>query len=199
MKEGPILFSGPMVQAILDDRKTVTRRIVKPQLASKSVSFGCIAGQGFGFIFGQHDVVVKCPYGTTGDRLWVRETFLELRQYHLQDPQSVRGAKITVGNRPICNGIEYRADSSGPESERCRRELGYNKWKPSIFMPRSASRITLEIVATGVERLHNISNKEAEREGFEDTLQFAELWKKLNGKESWDANPWVWRVEFKRV
>lgn len=215
VKERPILFSGPMVKAILAGQKTVTRRIVKPQIASQTVSWGCIGGQGFGFMFDGHDTVVKSPYGYKGDQLWVRETFCLLRPDHYQ-ASGPQGTLVTLGDRQVRNGVEYRADTRSQESDDCRRELGYT-WRPSIFMPRWASRILLEIVSIRIERLHNITLADLKSEGFAPDLvtssehrerdreylatliPFKRLWAELNGPNSWEQNPWVWRVEFKRV
>lgn len=188
MKEHPILFSAPMVRAILAGRKTQTRRVVK--LPLKDPDFGCeIAGCEVGgfLIRGRYDL---CKYGAPGDRLWVKETFKE------NDPPS---------------GWLYRATHV---------EGGYRDpapWKPSIFMPRAASRITLEIVRVRVERLNDISVGDAVAEGmesvrdewmgalgdFDETLSAVDLyevlWESINGVGSWKKNPWVCVLEFKRV
>ena len=180
MKERPILFSAPMVRAILDGRKTQTRRIVK----QKHLPFlENITGN---FLDGKWDQR-PFPYGKPGDRLWVRETFC----YH--DDLAM---------------YLYKAD-----------DVTCCKWKPSIHMPRNASRILLEITGVRVERLQDISEEDAIAEGcikfpFEDdhaytfydddktghathTGAYRKLWESLNGPGSWDLNPWVWVVEFK--
>jgi len=146
-----------MARAIHENRKTMTRRVIKPQPLD-------IHGSAF-------MKTTKCPYGQPGDRLWVRETFAESR-----------------------SGVIYRA---APMFDDCEEGDVSWKWKPSIHMPRWASRITLEITAVRVERLQDISEEDAKREGFPDVVHFYELWTILNGKESWRANPWVWVVEFK--
>jgi hypothetical protein len=171
IKERPILFSAPMVRAILDGRKTMTLRLMVDVEA---------------FLAGDDETVAGCfcPYGQPGDRLWVRETFM------------IHGGEIAFAatDQPL---------------------VGCDKWKPSIFMPRLASRITLEVVAVRVERLQDITEHDAELEGaamrehFEKAkhghpLQphktaFAWLWNKINGRDSWAANPWVWVVEFARL
>jgi len=166
MKERPILFSGPMVRAILEGRKTQTRRIVKPQpLRDRGV---------MAFNDGEHPQM-RCPYGKPGDRLWVRETWCPD-----VEPYTFR----------------YKADGDEP----------LERWRPSIHIPRWASRITLEVVSVRVERLQNISEDDALAEGI--TLvergtspvdQFNKLWESINGPGSWEANPWVWVVEFKRI
>ena len=168
MTERPILFNGPMVRAILDGRKTMTRRIVKA---------------------GTRDDWNACPYGVIGDRLWVRETWRCFggREYEYQQHQP---------------SIIYRADDGPTHNE--------GGWRPSIFMPRWASRITLEITGVRVERLQDISEADAEAEGCtgdhradrdsDAAQEFRSLWNQINGKRaSWDSNPWVWVVEFRRA
>lgn len=195
VKERPILFSAPMVRAILDGRKTMTRRVVK-------LPRGCIWYDGMGGIdegwycdeAGKgwwHVEDMACPYGQPGERLWVREAWLPFRYEHI------------IGGKRYA----YRADSDGDsESDRCRTELGY-KWKPPIHMPRKASRLTLEITEVRVERLQDITENGASLEGVhlnrpdEETYyhQFSRLWEHINGKGSWSSNPWVWVVSFKRM
>lgn len=188
MKERPILFSGPMVRAILEGRKTQTRRGVKPQ--------GAILTDDMARAFGvrppptQNNPVIPCPYGAPGDRLWVKETH----------------ARCTG-----CHGVDWRADDDGQRTCRqCDSPLG--NWKPSIFMRREYSRITLEIEAVRVERLQDISDYDSYREGAESMAGtitgpycmsfnegFRDLWQSINGPGSWDLNPWVWVISFKRI
>lgn len=173
MKERPILFSGPMVRAILEGRKTQTRRVVKPQPAH-------IAG--IGTVLNIDTITGKaCPYGKPGDRLWVRETW--------------DGVRLDGGGALV----SYRADGDKPVTDDGR-------WHPSIHMPRWASRITLEVVSVRVERLQEISEEDAMAEGVAlaenyrgPVAHFASLWEQINGLGSWNANPWVWVVEFRRV
>ncbi len=191
MKERPILFSGDMVRAILDGRKTQTRRVIKPQPYSVSP----VTNTPF-----WEEGSLNCPY-QIGDRLWVRETWA-LNPYLLELPAYV-----------------YRADYE-PLSDILI------KWKPSIHMPRSASRITLEITGVRVERLQDISEQDAIAEGIESAQlpneetcklrwkdyqakfikcgffssidSFKSLWDSINvQKHPWESNPWVWVVEFK--
>lgn len=200
IKERPILFSGPMVRAILEGRKTQTRRVVKGK-GIWSVEFKDDHSDDLwpGYE-GEHGEWqwMPCPYGERGDRLWVRETFF-----------CVTGNPGPV----VCN---YKADFAGDE-------FG-GLWKPSIHMPRWASRITLEVTGVRVERLNEISNEDIVAEGIEaigkgfqmpdgsyaqagrceskasTTRQlFSSLWESINGAGSWEANPWVWVVEFRRV
>ena len=177
MTEHPILFSGPMVRAILEGRKTQTRRVIKPQTTWGSD-------------------VEYCPHGVPGDRLWVRETWCPLERADWSRP----GREYNVN---------YKADAT-PEGECIRKEMGY-QWKPSIFMPRWASRITLEITGVKVERIQELlDHKDIMAEGilpdegprcYSCRTRFAELWDSLNAKRGygWDANPWVWVIEFKRL
>ncbi|MDT3707447.1 MAG: hypothetical protein ROZ09_11515 [Thiobacillus sp.] len=207
MKEHPILFSAPMVRALLAGTKTQTRRVVKVQPADlwpdgvecSSAARGLfrvlpsdvqanIGARGLMYAAGCQSVgPIACPYGQPGDRLWVRETW-----------------------GPCDGGACYRV------SERDGVLPDGGKWRPSIYMPRWASRITLEIVSVRVERLQDISEEDAKAEGCEPTSMgpngirldvrqptyrngYAQLWNEINGPGSWEANPWVWVIEFKRV
>lgn len=181
MKERPILFSAPMVRAILDGSKTQTRRLCKPAneaaLSAVVGPFDCPElGHGH---FGDEegDLQFLCPYGQPGDRLWVRETFAEI------------GARLT-----------YKADTD--DGAHCM----VKRWIPSIHMPRIDSRILLEIVSVRVERLQDISDQDAMAEGVDAAAYgkshrygYSRLWEEINGAGGWAANPWVWVVEFKRV
>lgn len=175
MKERPILFSAPMVRALLDGRKTQTRRVVKPQPTATREEAIRTYGKGGTFILEAGFFGVRCPYGQLGDRLWVRETW---------------GA---CAGSPV-----YRADDNAtcPDGGR---------WKPSIHMPRWASRITLEVTGVRVERLQDISEEDAIAEGVPeqrgDPWAFQCLWDSINGARercSWAANPWVWAITFSR-
>lgn len=210
MKERPILFSAPMVRAIQAGTKTQTRRVVKLTGAGRVKAQGSPRN----WHIDDPEAVLACPYGQPGDRLWVRETFVVERQVeHDQPPPHADG-------RPIqrCDDFggmqwrqpHYRATDPTPE-------LAYEdgsgepecRWKPSIHMPHWASRITLEIVSVRVERLKDISEPDARSEGCEPawfgkrfagySTAFAQLWESINGAGSWDANPWVWVVEFRKL
>lgn len=216
MKERPILFSGPMVRAILAGQKTQTRRIVTlpPWLAKRHPSLGAAwpdpgLGDG-GYLKVPHcdegscgdDISawpverVRCPHGAIGDRLWVRETFAPA---YFDDGRA-----------------GYRADWTAKAAEVCPEP----KWKPSIFMPRALSRLTLEITGVRVERLQEITEADARAEGVQPTDAaivfegaiirpdmantpagaFACLWDRINGERaSWASNPWVWVIGFKRI
>jgi hypothetical protein len=183
MKERPILFSGEMVRAILDGGKTQTRRIVKQQPTPDELAEGVRFTESGWLLYGREfrGHTIRCPFGQPGDRLWVRETW----------------APIPGGPATPENGVIYRAD------EHAEKWL----WRPSIHMPRWASRITLEIVTVRVERLWSISRGDAIAEGCprrRDTggtspvVWFSELWESINGQASWSINPWVWVIEFPR-
>lgn len=190
VKERPILFSGPMVRALLDGRKTQTRRVVKvqPIKIERHESFqraGTVAMHFFGEM--RH---VACPYGSVGGRLWVRESWALVNAI---------GSPAKHGDYP--HTMLYRATCAVP---------GQYKWHPSIHMHRAASRITLEITDVRVERLNEISEKDCEAEGPTrvDAGQFGmetwksayrNLWIDINGHGSWEQNPWVWAITFKRV
>jgi hypothetical protein len=206
MKERGILFSGPMVRAILAGAKTVTRRAAKeaPSWATFADTrdgkgivdwhSADVKPNGAGSFYSSEWAFSVCPYGVPGDRLWVRETHAE---YEVDDVQGTR--------------TFFRADYADGA---CQVRPGvFLKWTPGIHMPRVVSRITLEVVSVRVERLHAITEEEAVREGLPPRLpegttlssnpsaakRFTSLWETINGAGSWDSNPWVWRVEFKRV
>lgn len=217
MKERPILFTGEMVRAILDGRKTQMRRLVSKQKyphGTWATPDEVAAGYA-------HDTrAFMPPLGTIGDRLWVRETFSTM------DRHPMRGDEVA-----------YRADGES---------LVWEPWTPSIHMPRWASRIDLEITAVRVERVQDITEEDAKKEGITESeigrlasrtlanckgiqrapvvLQFAELWQSIYGNRptlpknpeskryhrvkrwleknpptGWDVNPWVWVYEFRRI
>lgn len=208
MKTKPILFSGAMVRALLDGRKTQTRRIIKPQPnESYTADFIKNERRSYGWCWQQspsHMIIdcpseqmcKRCPYGKIGDLLWVRESF----SYEALDVEH-------VGFMPPW----YWADGSPLSGD-------YTKPKPSIHMPRWASRLTLEITDIRVERLQDISEADARAEGIIDggcnncgnsepcgcpTPQplpidgFVYTWHKIYGEMSWYNNPWVWVIEFR--
>lgn len=210
MKERPILFSALMVRAILAGTKSQTRRVVKPLKAmGKSLAWCDLACSSEKLL--RHQVrgyQEHCPYGKPGDRLWVRETY-----WHDDED----------------NSIVYRADGDTGIVDTNKHETGlarYN-WRPSIFMPRAASRITLEITGVRVERLQDISEVDSIAEGVESMTgnkttvyhwdfpkpkpnyavsgyksacdAYTVLWESINGPGSWEINPWVWVIEFRRI
>ena len=199
MKERPILFSAPMVRALLAGTKTQTRRIFKPdrmtwdangRYTTYAMRGGELSTTGSG-PFKPSSWLHYCPYGQPGDRLWVRETF----------------ARIDGQTRPW---IETDYQATYTHGDRLGDTLGIKKrWTPSIHMPRHASRITLEVTGVRVERLQDISEADAIAEGARNSLHlpggrfarenFEHLWWTIHGDGSWESNPWVWVIEFKRV
>ena len=208
MKEREMIFNGEMTRAILDGRKTQTRRPIK----WKQTRFTEIGEREDGSKWlwsedAEHacDFWHPCPFGSVGDRIWVRETF---SGHYLDDAQI---QDIKDGRDKATDLCEYRADY--PDGYQAS-----DGWTPSIHMPRWASRILLEITDVRVERLNSISQEDAQAEGLELTGwrptysdpdsggevltpydNFAQLWESIYGEESWKANPWVWVIEFKRV
>lgn len=208
MKVRPILFSAPMVRPVLTGEKTQTRRVVNPQPVGMDLD-AALDGNWLSKPFGGlllpkvRDLPMHCPYGQPGDRLWVRETW-----------------------RPIQPGgpcIYLATDGDGRYPP---GPLRLFKWRPSIHMPRWASRITLEVTGVRVERLQDISEADAVAEGIErmpcrvpntrlwrnytpgngwtpsvaiPQNSFRSLWESINGPGSWDLNPWVWVVDFRRL
>jgi len=196
MKERPILFSAPMVKAILDGRKTVTRRVVKPQPPANAHQVETwhhpdtkprfFTWTTAGEISDQWEPL-PCPYGQPGEKLWVRETWMDLLGTGIERKTGDHGR------------YAYAADTPpGSYGDDQRKAYGL-KWRPSIHMPRAASRITLEVTDVRVERLGDVSESDARAEGVQSVAEFKELWASINGPSSWDANPWVWVVEVKRV
>lgn len=227
IKERPILFNDEMVRAILEGRKTQTRRIAKNIERAPTFRSGWKACRKYSAVSidtPAHMLGRYCPIGKPGDRLWVRETWSDV---------NLQGAP----------GIAYRADNDirdlmdepgfhdedGAFNYDDERVKPYQfavwsedllsgtegRWRPSIHMPRWASRITLEITDVRVERLQNISDEDSADEGVTAPIgspraygavtkqfardQFMRLWESINGPDSWQVNPWVWVVEFKRI
>ena len=226
VKERPILFSAPMVRAILDGRKTQTRRIVKPQPPADSCC-PIIGSYGVDWDYcGARTPASRNPYGVQGNCLWVRETFDivdDPAAYHKDDgPREVVEYEGEIYEcddavRRGPNGERWVVDYAATPPRRAMDVAGVRKWRPSIHMPRWASRITLEIESVRVERVQEISEADAAAEGvggmrdmrFAVALgnlhstahrpNFADLWNSINGSGSWELNPWVWVLTFKRV
>lgn len=224
MKERPILFSGDMVRALLDGRKTQTRRIVKPQPI-----YGDVGGTFASWMFKKRKenghwlypnarsiVLSECPYGQPGDRFWVRET--AKCGYRSEQPPHNKG----------CIGVDYQAGGGLMRDYTLDRRNDYpwfpsrshnvdgtTRWAPAIHMPRWASRITLEVADVRVERLNDISETDAIAEGtFAGAYEYDNgegtetaresfqcLWDSLNAPRGYgrDVNPWVWVVTFRSV
>ncbi|MFA7667771.1 MAG: hypothetical protein WCX93_00295 [Burkholderiaceae bacterium] len=220
MRERPILFSGPMVRSILAGHKTQTRRVIKPQprghIAWKNDRQWIVSGTGeIG------DTGLHCPYGEAGGRLWVRESFQFAASLDHLSPGAVADKCLDAGYSTPWAPTQYEADGQrtgswrGFDTPPVVTEPG--KLRPSIHMPRWASRITLEITGVRVERLRDISDDDVIAEGVDNliaaeavgksplkmglaaTCGFAYLWDKINGPGSWESNPWVWVVEFRRI
>ena len=212
----PILFNTEMVRAILEGRKTATRRVIKPQPSGPLYQMpdsmcwpGCFANA-------EEEKVYRPPY-QPGDILWVRETWCEYIAGHI-----IAGVRYA-----------YKADAT-PNSEETRKELGY-KWRPSIHMPREAARLFLRVTGVRVERLQDITEEECEAEGIAGWTKDGKLYKYAHANEEndfpclawsdcphtpksamqivwdrtikpveiplcgWEANPWVWVIEFERI
>ena len=229
MKEHPILFSAPMVKAILEGRKSMTRRVMKPQpIAINEPTGNKDTIYTSGFFVGEPTpkyMLAKCPYGQPGDRLWVRETCADVNtesgpailyradnhyRFCTDDAYPVEYERY-----PKCQFTMWGGDLLRGEPE--------HHWRTPIFMPRWASRITLEITNVRVERLQEMPWMDALKEGVEDDPRnkggsmsfkdylknifyfaspkesFRTLWDSINGKKyPWSSNPWVWVVGFKR-
>ncbi|KME79952.1 hypothetical protein SM12_02591 [Klebsiella pneumoniae] len=222
MTERGMIFNADMVRAILDGRKTQTRREVKLNLdiASLATTYDwatslaanhyqglteeqiqqkaeSLRGVIHPVILGNGQMVsIICPHGKPGDRIWVREAF------------RVHSRATDVAT------LVYKASERNSWTEQthrvpvavCNKPATPEKWTPSLHMPRWASRILLEITGVRVERLRSMSQDDARAEGviaasgpMEAGLAFRELWDSIYGEESWKANPWVWVIEFKRV
>lgn len=240
MKQIPILFSTAMVQALLEGRKTQTRRVMKPQIKDcdhsrhieadwkdKPIQWseaafkigraycGCC---GNGVEYSNDFGGIKCPYGKPGDVLWVRETFRKYCKvdeygYTRYDQEVI---EFAADNPPMIN----ECDGDGCTMFKKDGTEKFIPWKPSIFLPKEAARIWLQVMGVKVERLQDITEDDAIAEGgkthqtelgpsyydyetgycnglFDAKDSFRTLWKSINGADSWAANPWVWAISFK--
>lgn len=214
MKAHPILFSTPMVQALLEGRKSQTRRIMKIQPKHPELNFGWAnMGERWHYPPVAPMIDIKCPYGQPGDALWVKETWLK-----------------------CSDGYVYRTNHYGDTVLVAKNGNTFDKsvkWKPSTYMPREAARIFLRVTDIRVERLQDITEEDVIAEGIDvfnnpcaafgshgkyydysqkhrthtvaDKLlntakeSYKTLWESINGEGSWDANPWVWVIKFKRI
>lgn len=208
MKQTGLMFKGDLVRAILEGRKTQTRRVVKADwIQSERAPLQTNPGRFHFWCSGEHD----CPFGKPGDLIYVRETWMDLQ-----------GTGVEYISDGKLQRYAYAADTPpGSYGDECRKEYGL-KWRPSIHMPKSAARIWLEITGVRVERLQDISNEDALAEGvnrishgregyFYSAIRndphpknwcypddaFRELWDSTGG--DWSANPWVWVIDFKHT
>lgn len=215
-----MIFNGEMVRAILNGRKTQTRRIMKVQPVLNG-SFYEVYGAGWVQSMKSvpaipgHSLASNCPFGLVGDRIWVRETWgvvsHELDEDGRIQPWNPDRPATAIHEMPFGSGYYtghaiYAADGDFTWGDDDGYEDGRSCWKPSIHMPRAACRILLEVTGVRVERLNSISEVDAEAEGVTDTGYgdllvdgYRYLWKSIYGEESWQANPWVWVIEFKVV
>lgn len=206
--ERPILFTGEMVRAILNGEKTQTRRVIKPQpiikikndyICDYEIKKGKRYAAGINVKISEladnfKGIATFCPYGKIGDRLWVRETWAD-----------VRGMGIETATGKPLEVVFYADDPWAQEA----KEWGI-KWKPSIHMPKKYSRINLKITNIRVERIQTITDNDAQCEGvngwnqivrIDNITAFAELWDSINAKRGfgWNTNPWVWVIELEKV
>lgn len=230
VKDTPLLMKGPLVCATLEDLKTQTRRLNGLKEVNKRPDMMELVEHlcdGDRWCFREKDTgtdryprsgIIKCPYGKLGDRLWMRETWQKFDPERDGIPEDRFGSHcpykgITGGKphekKPIHWRAVYRADGEVEHPEH-----GKANWRPSIHMPRWASRINLEITSIRVERVQDISYADSTKEGVPADLSIPEfypggryrapfktLWDSINAKRGygWDKNPWVWVVEFKRL
>lgn len=219
--EKPILFSAPMVQAILEDKKGMTRRVIKPQPMWRKAPVDKLISDGWAWMYGgtkleawpdaekfAKELAKYCPYGKPGDTLWVRETTYLFGKWVKNGTTKIGKQKwkfVWDNSQPV-----FYEDCKPSDVKRLKSEIGYFK-RPSIFMPRKAARLFLTVKNIRVERLQDITEEDAIAEGVKAygpnncsgtsaRIAFAELWDSLNEKRGygWDTNPWVWVVEFEK-
>jgi hypothetical protein len=208
MKARAILFSAPMVRALLAGTKTQTRRVVK------GWALDWLSPGNFTPEFVADPGNRACPYGVPGDRLWVREAFRFLDCFNRDSPSKVGDLCVDAGYNKPWAPTHYEADGARANWMSVGTLPGKpaaGKLRPGIHMPRWASRITLEVTEVRVERLQDISDDDLAAEGIQELIDagvdhdgtprdtYRTLWEALNGAGSWDANPWVWAVSFRRV
>ena len=217
-KERPISFSASMLCAVRESRKTMTRRLIKPQPYIDNCNNFCWNGGNFGqsadgiphrntLLTFKHKNGRRgyCPYGQVGDHLWVREAWRTEARFDHFPPREVPASAL----------ISYEADYDREPNDGCR-----GRYRHARFMPRKFSRTALEITDIRVERLNDISADDAQAEGIPTTVvehtfvkcfrdkgerdaerlkRFRQLWEKLHGPCSWDENPWIWKISFRRI
>lgn len=198
VKERGILFSGPMVRALLDGTKSQTRRALRPQPEAVGQAAGAPA-------------MARHRFGLPGDRLWVRETYFAFGHWETRPRTGKAGREWYFVDQTHPSGQRYRyaLDDPGGDDPLAGRVAGdLPRWhrRPALFMPRAASRILLEIVGVRIERLRQIGVQDALAEGIglldagdDPVLAYRNVWERINGEGSWDADPWVWVVGFRRL
>lgn len=221
MRERPIIFNADMVRAVLDGRKTQTRRIIQSPAKNMQATgqkvidyrepgnkwygehvFSMRNQSGTWCDYTKEQFLAKCPFGAVGDRLWVRETF----RVHS------RATDVATLVYKASEQQSWTQQTHRVPIEHCHKPAVVDKWTLSIHMPRWGSRIALVITGVRVERLQDISHSDAKSEGcwygrgggepdfaVNPSDHFPTLWASIYGEENWQANPWVWVIEFKRV
>lgn len=220
MRERGILMSTPMVRATLRelDPKTQTRRVVAASV--RHVADGIAYGAPHPGGFGEGGEVIPCPYGVPGDRLWLREAWRVARQHDAKPPRDLPPKTMTVffeAGGSIANQMSGRWERDDWPTTAAERPDWVGRYRHARFMPRWASRITLEVTEVRIERLQDISEMDAVAEGIDrrghgwawysdaelyttqPVTSYRDLWEQINGQDSWEANPWVWVVGFKRL
>ncbi|ADU71514.1 hypothetical protein [Pantoea sp. At-9b] len=227
MRERGMIFNADMVRAVLNGSKTQTRRIMKVQPESNQFGLSRVRASTKRSDIGKYywsesnatghhirSEMFSCPFGAVGDRLWVRETWWQAgygyARYPDDDEYAWTGSRRILfaadGNPPNEPNPDYPKGLGGGKFSAASPNRLWRK-RPSLHMPRWASRITLEITGVRVERLQSMSGEDARSEGFAyedshllgDIDEFSRVWTSIYGEESWQANPWVWVIEFKRV
>lgn len=221
VKERPILMSGPMVKAILDGRKTQTRRVVKPQPPDDFDRHCWFDAPAYGWTNEPEPAInwftLRCRHGLPGERLYIREKWA-LVQWDEDGTDDWTGS---IPKEPPGLGWSAHHAAGSTYENDCLEDRGF-RWRPSIHMPRWAARIIIEVTGVRVERIQDISDADAIAEGirrFDETAgqsvytwygvdrstdrnpigAYRTLWESIHGPGSWDANPWVWAVEFRRI
>lgn len=211
MNEKPIIFSTQMVQAIMSGKKTQTRRIVKGHALT------WLDNDEFTPEYVAMPENTLCPYGYRGDHLWVRESFFELVDPHTSKCFDPPQYMYRASYNPETDGEVFVDDGDGGMTIN-KDGTTRSPWKPPIHMPRAAARLMLEVLSVRIERLNEISDDDAIAEGVmhgeqpaknigglvatmvvDARSEFASIWYNIHGEDSWNENPWVWVIEFKKL
>jgi len=219
LKEKPILFSASMVRAILGGQKTQTRRVIKKPLSEKIENLlkllrPCRRKKYEYMGDGRGSEVNLKPFAFPGQHLWVRETWADV---NTEDGPAIcyradgsyrswrdfsKSFGPDYGAGPSMDYDAYPGNYSAWWEDLLNRDIhkeGGYCWRPSIFMPRWASRLKLEVTNVAIERLHDVDDKKARSEGTEDRASFRRLWEEINGLKSWESNPCVWVIDFRSL